>query len=53
MAVVRVLPANSESAVDDSHDELDLPQQVVSFIMRGRKSKVQGLLGGAITGVDS
>ena len=46
MAAVKVLPANSESAVDDSHDELDLPQQVVSLIMRGRKSKAQGLLGG-------
>ena len=46
MAAVKVLPANSESAVDDSHDELDLPQQVVSLIMRGGKSKAQGLLGG-------
>ena len=34
MAVVRVVPVNSESAVDDSHDKLDLPLHLVSLIMR-------------------
>ena len=33
MAVVTVLPAKRESAADDNHDELDLPQQVVSLMM--------------------
>ena len=46
MAAVRVLPANSESAVDDSHDQLDLPQQVVSLIMREINSKAHGSLAG-------
>ncbi len=34
MAVVRALPANSVSAVDGSHDKLDLPLQVMSLMMR-------------------
>ena len=33
MAVVRVLPAKSESSVVDSHDEHDLPRQGVSLII--------------------
>ena len=33
MAVVRVLPAKSESAVLDSHEERDLPVLEVSLMM--------------------
>ena len=33
MPVVRVLPANSESAVVDIHDEHDLPLQGMSLMM--------------------
>ena len=34
MPAVRVLPANSVSAVVDNHDEHDLPLQRVSLMMR-------------------
>lgn len=44
MAVVRLLPANSESAVVDSHDKHDLPLQVVSLMMCEKRSNVPGLL---------
>lgn len=44
MAVVRVLPANSESAVVDSHDEYDLPSLEVSLMMCDIVSNVPDLL---------
>ena len=44
MAVVRVLPANSESAVVDSHDEYDLLLQGLNLIMGDSDSKVLDLL---------
>ena len=34
MAVVKVVPAKSESAVVESHDENGFPLQVVSLMMR-------------------
>lgn len=40
MAVVRVLPASSESAVDENHDWLDLRVQVVSLMMREIDSQI-------------
>ena len=40
MAVVRVLPANNESAVDCSHDELDLLLQVMGLMMRDKGSDI-------------
>lgn len=44
MAVVKVLPANNESAVVDSHDEYDVPLQGLSLMMRENNSNVQDLL---------
>lgn len=44
MAVVKVLPANNESAVVDSHDEYDVPVQGLSLMMRENNSNVQDLL---------
>ena len=41
MAVVRVLPASSESAVDEKHDKRDLRGQVVSLMMRKSDSQIQ------------
>lgn len=43
MAVVRVLPAKSESAVVDNHDEHDLPPYEVSLMMRKNGLKVEAL----------
>ena len=43
MAVVRLLPANNESAADDSHDELDLPQQLMSLMVCENGFKVQNV----------
>lgn len=42
MAVLRVLPASSESAVDDNHADLDLRVQVVSLMVRASDSQMQG-----------
>lgn len=42
--MVRVLPANSESAVVDIHEEHDLPLQGVSLMMCGNASKIPDLL---------
>ena len=44
MAVVRVLTANSESAVVDSHEEHDLPVLEVSLMMSESVSKVPDVL---------
>ncbi len=44
MAVVRVLPAKSESAVVDRHDEYDLLSLEVSLMMRDIFSNVPDLL---------
>ncbi len=44
MAVVRVLPAKSESAVVDRHDEYDLLSLEVSLMMRDIVSNVPNLL---------
>ena len=44
MAVVRVLPANSESAVVDSHEERDLSVLEVSLMMSESVSKVPDVL---------
>ena len=44
MAVVRVLPAKSESAVIDRHDEYDLLSLEVSLMMRDIVSNVPDLL---------
>lgn len=44
MAVVRVLPANSESAVVDTHEEHDLPLHEVSLMMSESNSKVPDVL---------
>ena len=44
MAVVRVLPANSESAVVDSHEEWDLPVLAMSLMMSESVSKVPDVL---------
>ena len=44
MAVVRVLPANSESAVVDSDEEHDLPLHEVSLMMSESISKVPDVL---------
>ena len=43
MAVVRLLPVNNESAADDSHDKLDLPQRLVSLMVCENGSKVQNV----------
>ena len=51
MAVVRLLPANNETAADDSHDELDLPQQLVSLMVCEDGLKVQNVLV-ATAGID-
>lgn len=51
IAEVNVLPANSESAIDDNHDELDLPLAELNLMMRENMSNVQGLLT-AIAGID-
>lgn len=42
MAVLRVLPASSESAVDESHDERDLRVLAVSLMMRENDSQIPG-----------
>lgn len=44
MAVVRVLPANSESAVVDNHDEDALPLHEVSLMICENVSNVLDLL---------
>lgn len=44
MAVVKVVPANSESAVVESHDVYGFALQVVSLMMRETVSNVQDVL---------
>ena len=44
MADVRVVPAASESAVIDSHEERDLPALEVSLMMSESVSKVPDVL---------
>ena len=44
MAVVRVLPANSESAVVDSHEGRDLPVLEVSLMMSESVSNAPDVL---------